>query len=77
MTYVHGLTESQAVTEAAQNLSDARERVEWLKAHKFAFSYSYDAQLADAKDKRTAARAAYDAAYKRYTNPFEVEKTFS
>lgn len=77
MTYVHGLTESQELTAAAKLLSEARQTVEDIKSISFALTLTYEAQLANAKDKRTAARAAYDAAYKRYTNPFGVVKTFS
>ncbi len=76
---MHGLDQSQAVTEAAKLLSEARAAVEFAKSEGASYDNPEQAQadIARLKDLRTAARAQYDAAYKAYTNPFRVEKTFS
>lgn len=78
---MHGLDQSEALTEAAQELSRARRAVESIKllsgSTDAEAALHWQARLAEAKDVRTAARARYDAAYKVYTNPHNVEKTFS
>ena len=56
MTYVHGLTESQAVQEAAQELSRYR-NLETLEGNQHNYNQ---------------ARLNYDLAFLRYTDPFHI-----
>lgn len=78
----HGVKQNQELTEAAIALSEARANVETIKRSLLVRPSAgarllLETRLASAKDARTAARARYDAAYKAYTNPFGVVKTFS
>ena len=71
MTTTPGLDQSQAVTRAAQELSDAK------RQYDYAFSHTWNTtrQRDEAKDRLIAAKAQYKAAYLAYTNPFGVKKT--
>lgn len=60
---MHGLTQSEALTAAAQVLS---KRLRIAEENPDSISAAADVE---------SARAAYKAAYKVYTNPFGVRKT--
>lgn len=80
--YVHGSTELNEHADAARELEKARQKVLNIRGNRWFIDNVegpevYDAQYAAAKDARLAARARLDAAYKKYTNPFGVVKTFS
>lgn len=66
-----GVRQSQAVTKAAQELSEAKRNYEYAFRH----TWNTTRQRDEAKDRLIAARARYAAAYKAYTNPFGVQKT--
>lgn len=66
----HGVSQSQAVTRAAQKLSAARDRVQESKT-----VLMVDTDRTRLHDALESAELAYKAAYKAYTNPFDVKKT--
>jgi len=80
--FVWSSPRAKEVFDAAVALTAAREDVEALKrladgGKILSSAEKFQAVYTAAKDKRTAARARYNVAYKAYTNPFGVVKTFS
>lgn len=71
--YIHGSTELRAHARAAVTLSEARARLEALRLKP---DVSED-NLENAEVALAAASAAEYAARIVYTNPFDIEKTFS
>lgn len=78
---MHGVEQSEAVTKTAQALSSALANQRGLALIIARASVDekaqYVARAQDASNRVVGARAAYKVAYKAYTNPFGVEKTFS
>ncbi|UDL16040.1 hypothetical protein QEH42_gp178 [Microbacterium phage Pumpernickel] len=74
-TFVPGLSQSQALTRAAQKLSDAKARL--AEAEELQDRGEFVPLLDRYLDTVENAELAYKAAFKAYTNPFGVEKTFS
>lgn len=83
-TYIPGVTQSQAVTKAAQEITEAKSNLLHVSNTMWAYTggpgerfpaSEGDRLLDEAKDRLIAAKAQYKAAYKAYTNPFDVQKT--
>lgn len=67
----HGVKQSQAYTVAARKLAEAKKNL----ADVLVDDTATVKHRQDAKDRLIAAQAERNAAYKAYTNPFNIKKT--
>lgn len=78
---MHGYDQLQALTVAAQNLSAAKEEFRvagWNLSHApFPDVAQAQAVWETRRHELGVAKAVYRAAYKAYTNPFGIEKTYA